>query len=114
VGESTGSHQTQRGNGAQKANGAELKRFHVPELAHPESWADCSGCNREGCGHRVTIAAPYKLSFAVVVMTVMVVVRRRGESRSGEHEDQKRSSENLLHGGKCSTGPIVEMPLGGT
>lgn len=52
------------------------------------------------------------LGFAVVVMTVMVMMRRRGEGRSSEHEDQERSSKNLLHGGKCSTMRIVEMPAG--
>jgi hypothetical protein len=53
-----------------------------------------------------------ELGFAMVVMTMMVVVRRRGERRSGEHEDQEHSSENLLHGGKCSTRWIVEIPTG--
>jgi len=38
------------------------------------------------------------LGFVMVVMTVMVVMRRRGEGRSGEHEYQKHSGENLLHG----------------
>jgi len=51
-----------------------------------------------------------ELGFAMVVMTVMVVMRSR-ERRSGEHEDQEHSSENLLHGGKCSTRWIVEIPV---
>lgn len=39
------------------------------------------------------------LGFAMVVMTMMVVMmRRRGEGRSGEHQDEERSSDNLLHG----------------
>jgi hypothetical protein len=50
------------------------------------------------------------LGFAMVVMTVMVVMRSRCERRSGEHEDQEHSSKNLLHGGKCSTREIVEIP----
>jgi hypothetical protein len=32
------------------------------------------------------------------VMTVVMVMRSRGECRSGEHQDQKHSSKNLLHG----------------
>ena len=52
------------------------------------------------------------LGFAMVVMTMMVVMRRRGECRSGEHEDEEHSSENLFHGGKCSTRGIVEIPVG--
>jgi hypothetical protein len=38
-----------------------------------------------------------ELGFAMVVMTVMVMMRRRGERWSGEHEDQEHSSKNLLH-----------------
>src|SRR5579871_1654626 len=34
----------------------------------------------------------------MVVMTVMVVVRRRGKGRGGEHEEQKHRSKDLLHG----------------
>lgn len=56
--------------------------------------------------------AGVELGFAVVVMTVMMMVRRRGEGRGGEHEDQEHSSKNLLHGGKCSTRGIVEIPVG--
>ena len=52
-----------------------------------------------------------ELGFAMVVMTVMVVMRSRREGRSGEHEDQEHSSNNLLHGGKCSTRWIVEIPV---
>jgi hypothetical protein len=52
-----------------------------------------------------------ELGFAMVVMTVMVMMRRCGEGRSGEHEDQEHSSKNLLHGGKCSTMWIVEIPV---
>jgi hypothetical protein len=41
----------------------------------------------------------------MVVMTMMVVVvRRRGEGRSGEHQDEERSSENLLHGVNVARG----------
>ena len=53
-----------------------------------------------------------ELGFAMVVMTVMVVMRSRRERRSGEHENQEHSSKNLLHGGKCSTRWIVEIPVG--
>ena len=38
------------------------------------------------------------LGFAVMVMTVVVMVGCRSESWSGEYEDQECSSENLLHG----------------
>jgi hypothetical protein len=38
------------------------------------------------------------LGFAVMVVTVVVMVGCRSESWSGEHEDQECSSENLLHG----------------
>ena len=53
-----------------------------------------------------------ELGFAMVVMTVMVVMRSCRERRSGEHEDQEHSSKNLFHGGKCSTRWIVEIPMG--
>jgi hypothetical protein len=33
----------------------------------------------------------------MMVVTMMVMVMRRGERRSGEHHDQKHCSEDLLH-----------------
>lgn len=33
----------------------------------------------------------------MVVMTVVMVMRSRGERGSDKHHDQKRSSEDLLH-----------------
>ena len=53
-----------------------------------------------------------KLGFAMVVMTVMMVMRRGGKGRGGEHEDQEHSCKNLLHGGKCSMRGNVEIPVG--
>ena len=46
------------------------------------------------------------LGFAMVVMTVMVVMRSRGERRSGEHEDQEHSSGDLLHGVNVARGGL--------
>jgi hypothetical protein len=34
----------------------------------------------------------------MMVMTVVMVMRSRGERRGGEHHYQKHSSEDLLHG----------------
>jgi hypothetical protein len=56
--------------------------------------------------------AGVELGFAMVVMTMMVVMRSRREGWSSEHEDQEHSSKNLLHGAKCSTRWIVEITAG--
>ena len=82
----------------------------VTGLAHTEVGPIVQGF-REASGHRESMVG-VELGFAVVVMTVMVVVRRRSEGRGGEHEDQENSSKDLLHGGKCSTMRIVEIPMG--
>ena len=42
----------------------------------------------------------------MVVMTMVVMVRRRGECRSGEHQDEERSSKNLLHGVNVARGRL--------
>lgn len=34
----------------------------------------------------------------MVVVAMMMVMRSRGERRTGEHHDQEHSSKNLLHG----------------
>jgi len=49
----------------------------------------------------------------MVVMMVMVMMRSRGERRSGEHQDQKHSSKDLLHGVKSSMMAIVETSAAG-
>lgn len=39
-----------------------------------------------------------ELGLAMVVVAMMMVMRSRGERRTGEHHDQEHSSKNLLHG----------------
>jgi len=38
------------------------------------------------------------LGFAMVMVTMMMVMRSRGKRRSCEHEDQKHGGKDLLHG----------------
>jgi len=38
------------------------------------------------------------LGLAVVMMTVVVMMRSRGKGRGSEHQDQEHCSEDLLHG----------------
>lgn len=37
------------------------------------------------------------LGLAVVVMTMVVMMRSRGKRRGGEYQDQEHGSEDLLH-----------------
>lgn len=50
----------------------------------------------------------------MVVMTVVMMMRSRGERRSGEHQDQEHGSKNLLHAHECSTMWIVESSVEGS
>lgn len=38
------------------------------------------------------------LGFGMVVMTMVMVMRSRGQRRSGEHQDKEHGSKDLLHG----------------
>ena len=65
-------------------------------------WASRREFRRAGFGRM----AGGELGFAMVVMAVMMVMRRRGEGRSGAHQDQKRGSKNLLHGVNVARGRL--------
>ena len=64
---------------------------------------------REGSYEAGSIWTYLRLAM-VVMMMVMVVMRGRGERRSGEYHDQKYSSKDLLHGLNVARRRLWKVP----
>lgn len=68
-------------------------------------WANRSGYAPDPRWGRTNFGLA-ELGRVVMVMMVVMVMGRRGERRSGKHQDQKHSSKDLLHGVNVTRGEL--------